>query len=273
MISTTSYSGSKIIRTETEFIVPMWILDDVGYFYPEIHNHITTKTKSGAHYPIAYIDKFIQLRKQIYWLCNWYNELIDADIPVIESITYCTKNDPKIMEQILEKNLTNEKNKFIRFCNASPKDIVNPIFNNLDKIDNIVNIFQTSNRTNYMFESDHPTHLVVRPVVQIDHEVRCVWHNYKLRAVSGPTYYVDDLVQKHIEHIINNFFQTYGPDIVFNSATIDIGIYADMVFIIEINSFGSDMLARISFFDWGADFMILHNSNKPIYRFKPEFEW
>lgn len=135
-----------------------------------------------------------------------------------------------------------------------------------------------------MFELDvvkHDTHLVLRPVVKIDHEVRCIWHNYKLRAVSGPTcrrraystYYVDEEIQQLIKHKINLFFKTYGADIMYNSAVIDIGIENDNIFIIEFNSFGSDMLARITEFDWEDDFMVLYNSREPVYRFHKEFEW
>lgn len=263
----TLYSDSKIIRTETKFIVPEWILDDVGYFYPEVYTQIIPG--SETRFPIEYISTFIQLRKQIYWLCNWYDELTEDDIPVIHSDLYCIQNDPQIMQLILESKLAGE-NKFIRFCNASPKDILDPIFKTADTV---VDVFQQSARTNYMFDGDHQTHLVIRPYIKIDHEVRCVWHKHQLRAVSGPSYYIGESIQTHIKNLIGIFFQKYGPDIIFNSAIIDIGICLDGVYVIEINSFGSDMLARIAYFDWEGDFMILYNSDECVYRFKPEFEW
>lgn len=271
MMITTSYLNSKINKNEITFTVPLWILDDVGYFYPEIYYKIISENNMVANFDIIYIDEFIQLRKQIYWLCNWYTELINANIPVIKSDIYCINNNPETMKQILKDNIIMGENKFIRFCNASPKDIVNPIFE--ADPNQIVNIFQTSNRTNYMFDSNHQTHVVIRPIVQIDHEVRCFWHNHKLRAISGPEYYINDIQQDRIKNMINNFFELHGEDIAFNSATLDIGIYNDSVFIIEINSFGSDMLAGAGHYNWTTDFMILYNADKPVYKFKSEFEW
>jgi hypothetical protein len=273
----TDYTHSKITIKQNEFVVPMWILDDVEYHYPEVSKNIVSKSKNGASFGIIYYDQFVQLRKQIYWLCHWYDELVNADIPVIDAELLCIHNDPVKMKDVLKNKLKTEK--FIRFCNASPKDIVEPIFSKdgVDGIiDDIIDVFKNSNRTNYMFELDvvkHDTHLVLRPVVKIDHEVRCIWHNYKLRAVSGPTYYVDEDIQQLIKHKINLFFKSYGADIMYNSAVIDIGIENDNIFIIEFNSFGSDMLARIAEFDWEDDFMVLYNSKEPVYRFHKEFEW
>lgn len=313
----TQYIDSKIGYDLDDFIVPEWILDDVGYFYPEVYQHIYQEKNKIVTFPMTYKDTFIQLRKQTYWLCNWYDELIKEGIPVIPSKIICIHNDTTIMKNILDKELTDEY-KFLRFCNASPKDIIEPIFNKNSP--DICNVFQTSHRTNYMFNTNlisniplvnntlnntlyipstdtssinsfstcaslHKTHLVIRPVVHIDHEVRCLWHKHKLRAVSGPLYYVNDVIQNDIKNAVDHFFQTYGSSIPYNSATIDLGINLSAnlnnnnlnnnykTFIVEINSFGSDMLAVSAHFNWKEDFMILYNAKTPVYRFKEEFEW
>ena len=269
----TLYSDSRISRYKSYFIVPIWILDDVGHFYPEIYDLVISKNLLTVKFDILYIEKFIQLRKQIYWLCNWYNELLKANIPVIKSKCFCINNDINVMKNILLEELT-DKYKFIRFCNASPKDIISPIFNMFDEPDDIINIFTSSHRTNYMFDNiQHLTHIVIRPVIKIDHEVRCVWHDYILRAVSGPSYYINEDDKLIIKLLVDKFFQQHGCNIVFNSAIIDIGITQDDVYIIEINSFGVDMLSIIGHFDWENDFMVLYNSDTPVYRFKQEFEW
>jgi len=272
-MSQTLYSNSRITITETNFIVPNWILNDVGYFYPEIYDFINDETEILATFDICYKEKFVQLRKQIYWLCNWYDELIESNIPIIKSEIFSI--DTKLennMEMILSKILVDKDLKFIRLCNASPKDVSVCIANCETDINSIINIFKTSHRTNYMLDGDH-AHLVVRPFVKIDYELRCFWHNHKLRAVSGPEYYVNDFDQERIKNMIENFFKKYGSEIVYNSVTIDIGICSDSVFIIEFNSFGPDMLAGAEHFNWNSDFMTIFNSNKVVYKFKNEFAW
>lgn len=272
-MSQTLYSNARITTTETNFIIPKWILNDVGYFYPEIYEWITDKTKNAATFNICYKEKFIQLRKQIYWLCNWYDELIQSEIPVIKSEIFCIDIQAENnMESILTKILFNEDLKFIRLCNASPKDIDICVANCKSDIKSIINLFKTSHRTNYMLDENH-IHLVVRPYIKIDYELRCFWHNHKLRAVSGPEYYVNDYDQENIKTMIENFFNKYGSEIVYNSVTIDIGICVDSVFIIEFNSFGPDMLAGAEHFNWKSDFMTLFNSSKVVYKFKNEFAW
>jgi hypothetical protein len=266
----TSYHYSKIIKYQNTFTVPLWIFDDVYYFYKDIN--IIKKEEHTVTLDINDYNEFIQLRKQIYWLCHWYPLLVQNNIPVISSTIKCINNDTKQMENILNDNLTDEPD-YIRFCNASPKDVINPIFDCYTHVGDIVNIFKQSPRTFYMFENNHQTHLILRPIVNITYEVRCFWHQKQLRAVSGPEYYINLKDQKEIELTINDFFKTYGPFISYNSATIDLGIHDGKAFIIELNSFGLDMLAGAHLFDWQQDFNILYNSPQPIYKFKGEFEW
>jgi hypothetical protein len=255
----TSYKYAKIIINDN-IIVPLWILDDVGYFYPDVYNHIIKEHDDYVIFNITFKDEFIQLRKQIYWLCQWHPTLFN--VPMIEASIYNINN----MNNVIEEHLTHH---FVRFCNASPKDICKPIFK---KGDDVLSVFKSSPRTNYMFDlPDH--HIILRPIVKIDHEVRCFWHNFKLRAVSGPGYYIDNDNQNNIKTLINDFFKNYKDEIVYHSATFDIGIEDDKAFIIEINSFGIDMLAGSGHFKWHEDFMILYNAKEPLYRFKGEFDW
>ena len=260
----TPYNNSKLITQMDTFIVPQWIFEDVIHFYPNIEEHIISETNENIIFNIDYKKEFIQLRKQIYWLCQWYDELINKNIPTIDSIimTYDEFNE-----------IDSDDEKFIRLCNASPKDIKLPIFNLLDKED-INKTLLTSNRTKYMFNNKyHKPHVVLRDIVNIDYEVRCFWHKYKLRAISGPINYVDVDTQHKIKQLVLQFFDDHGKKIIYNSVTIDIGICKDNVFIIEFNSFGIDMIASAEYFDWFEDFNILYNSIEPIFKFKNEFEF
>lgn len=256
----TLYNDRKVTLSKDNFIVPSWILDDVGNCYPEVYDYILSENDNDVIMDIKYYQEFVQLRKQIYWLCNWYQDLVDSKIPVIAA-------DLVPIDDIKLKNKS-----FLRFCNASPKDISDCIFDEHDSTNKIINVFKMSNRTNYMFDNNH-THMVIRPITKIGIEVRCVWHKYKLRAVSCPTYF-EESEQEHIKYIIINFFNIHGKNIVFNSAIFDLNIgYDDVATIIEINSFGVDMLAKIAYFDWEEDFSILYNATQPIFKFKSIFEW
>ncbi len=272
-MSLTQYSYSKITIKETEFIVPLWILNDVGYFYEECYTWITKENEINVTIDICHVKKFIQLRKQIYWLCNWYDELIESNIPVIKSEIFCIDNNlENNFESVLSKILVGDDLKFLRLCNASPKDVSSCVVNCNSNVDEIMNIFKTSHRTSYMLETEH-IHLVARPFVKIDYELRCFWHNNKLRAVSGPEYYVNDVNREIIKTIIKIFFEIHGNNISYNSATIDIGICDNEAFIIELNSFGPDMLAGAEHFNWKSDFMTLFNSQEPVFKFKDEYAW
>jgi hypothetical protein len=268
----TTYSSSTIAISSTEFVVPQWIMDDVEHFYPIISDWIKRETEFETTFDILYLNQFIQLRKQIYWQCNWNNELVDAKIPMIPSEVFCTNNNEQSMVSILYKQL-NSNPKFVRFCNASPKDATLPIFTKDDDVDDIMDIFKASHRTAHMLHDSHHTHLILKPAVEIDYEVRCFWHKYKLRAVGGPEFHVDDDKQQLIKKLVLRFFDEYGKKITYNSATIDLGIHSNKVFIIELNSFGSDMLAGAGHFKWTDDFMKLYNSNVPVFKFKDEFAW
>lgn len=259
----TLYQDGKIILNHDNFVVPLWILDDVGDCYPQVFDNMLSEDDVHAVFNISFYESFVQLRKQIYWLCNWYDGLIDANIPVIKA------DIVPIDKLVLYQKC------FLRCCNASPKDVSCCIFDQYDSIDNIIDVFKISKRTNYMFSdnnlSNH-THIVVRPIVTMHVEVRCVWHKYKLRAVSVP-YFLDVHEQEQMGNAIILFFNTYSKDITFNSAVFDLNIINNIVTIIEINSFGMDMLAKIAYFDWKEDFNILYNSTSPVFRFKQIYEW
>ena len=77
----TEYQYAQLIINENDFYVPTWILDDVGYFYPEIYNHIVKEKSKYVIYNNDYLKKFKQLRKQIYWMCHWYSQ----EIPMLEA--------------------------------------------------------------------------------------------------------------------------------------------------------------------------------------------
>lgn len=269
----TTYNDSKITINNEDFIVPDWIMDDVSYFYPEIYSQIKKTSKEYTYFSSEYYPHFCQLRKQIYWMCNWYTELIDENVPVIKSKIIPMKAAEGSLNTEISLE-TETSSIFVRLCNASPKDIINPIFHH-ESFEYILDILKESSRTGYMFDlklKDCP-HLVIREVASISYEMRCFWYKNKLRAVSGPLEYVNISTQNKLTTKVNKFFENYADCIFYNSATIDLGIVNNDVVIIEINSFGSDMLASGQLFTWSNDFTILYNSKTPVYRFKKEFEW
>ena len=209
----TSYNYRKIILNNNTFMVPMWILDDVGDHYQEVYTYIVSEHDDYVVMDAIWYEHFIQLRKQIYWVCHWYYDLVNAKIPVIPS------NIVSTYDLIHDLKLTHTS--FLRCCNASPKDISTCIFDEHDSIDKIMNILKSSNRTNYILDSHN--HIVIRPVVVIGIEVRCIWHKYKLRAVSCPTFLEQDQ-QENVKAIVVHFYNTYGKDIMINSAIFDLNI-------------------------------------------------
>ena len=76
VIMPTTYKLSTVTKVDKEFVVPTWILDDVEYFYPEVCDEIVREDDNIAVFNIKYFSTFVQLRKQVYWLCNWYKELV-----------------------------------------------------------------------------------------------------------------------------------------------------------------------------------------------------
>jgi hypothetical protein len=115
-----------------------------------------------------------------------------------------------------------------------------------------------------MFDHDHCC-LVLRPVVKIDYEFRCFWFK-QLRAVSCDCTYNEDL-----KKLVLDYFKLISDRINYHACTIDVGITDNHVFLIELNSFGPDMLATGGHFNWKED--LLFHAPNPIFRFKNEYAW
>ena len=247
-------------------MISKWLFDDI-----QITQHIKKENNKTVWLKNISLDTINDLRKQIYWGCSWYPELIEANIPIIKSKILPTDNDYNQLSVILDNHLSDQN--FLRFCNASPKDVCVPIFGKNNSIDEIINVFSQSARTHYMFHNmNHNTHLMIRDVTKINYEVRCFWHLNQLRAVSGPLFFVGT-TENRIKDQILQFFDQYGPDLPYTSMTIDLGISDDEVFIIEINSFGIDSQASAELFDWELDYDILYHSKTPIFKFYDRFQW
>ncbi len=255
-----------LIITKTEFAVniPKWIFDDIkeSIDIPIEHN------REFVTCDIKFYDYIIEKRKQIYWGCYWYPKLIEYNIPTPMSILQKVDTWTSV-NKILNDNI--EQYKFVRFCNASPKDYSIPIFDN--SVEASVAL-QNSNRTRWMINDKFPTCLFMRKFVEIENECRCYFHKGCLRAVAGPDNYLDECDQDIVKDSVLKFFDAHSDNIskIYNSVVIDLCVDNDP-FIVECNSFGMDMLSRDGIFDWKEDWSVLYNSEIPEFRFKDYFEW
>lgn len=197
--------------------------------------------------------------------CDWYPKLIAAAIPTIKSVLVPI-NSWEEFGTVLESN-RHLFPTFIRFCNASPKDVIEPIFT--DNTSSIIETFKSSARTFYMMDSPHGACVMFRELVDIDHEVRCFW-NGALRAVSGPLYYIDPQLRQLIESSVLDFFAIYEDKIPYKTCAIDLCINDGFPFIVEINSYDK---ASAELFDWDHDEQILLSSANPVFKYYPEFQF
>jgi hypothetical protein len=246
-------------------VVPDWIYDDIKNVidirecnFKKIGDHFKCNAK---YYPII-----TQRRKELYWACYWYPMFKKIGIPTIDSILETT-DSWKETQQKISQHLPNYP--FVRFCPGSPKDVANPVFNNER---DAISALKDSWRTGWLMDHDHPTHLFMRKYVNIEYECRCFYHKGKLRAVSGPSIYIDYCNREIIKSKILSFFNQWEDSIPYNSVTIDICV-DDNPFVIECNSFGMDMTAGSEHFDWQQDWHTLHCSEEPVFRFKRKFSW
>ena len=67
----TTLQNSKITCDQDRFYVPMWIMDDIESFYPDILNYVINENNINIQFSLFYYHTFMQLRKQMYWLCHW----------------------------------------------------------------------------------------------------------------------------------------------------------------------------------------------------------
>ncbi len=209
-------------------------------------------------------------RREMYFACQWYPKLVDANIPTIpsqllRSTFYDIREDLKTLWNHSDPLGTS---KFVRLCGGSPKDGHETcIFINSNRATDAI---MSSQRTLSLL-SEYHAHLMVRQVMTINQECRCFIHNHQLRAVSIYHFCpLDHEVRAELEYRILDFFDIYGFLLPYHSCVMELGLNDDQVFVIEFNSFGVDLFAGASLFDWDKDMVLLHHSETPIFRYPLE---
>lgn len=138
---------------------------------------------------------------------------------------------------------------FVRLGTMSPKDVINPpVFTTAQTA---YAALLASERTRHDLVGNH---LFLREVRTYAWEARCFWSRDALTAVCLP--YERDL---GLEQTIVDFFITYGEDIPYHSAVVDIGFNEATggIELIEFNSFGPDLNATAGRFNWQEDYYLL----------------
>ena len=242
----TNYSEIKI--TNDYCIVPYHIYEDSLCDDDDINKDMV-QCQYNFKYPRHLFSQLHQLRVKSYYACVRYPE-IKTTIPTAESILIPIESILKLKKD-LKKNILNYP--FVRLCNMSPKDIRLPLYNDWKEA---FNDLITSIRTNDFTDK----HLFMRKKKIYEWEARCFWSHGKLRAVSLPDLFIEDVTKE-----IKTFFKQYGKYIPYHSATVDIG-KTDCIELIEFNTFGPDMNATSGQFSWIEDIMILLFSQTPVFR-------
>jgi hypothetical protein len=201
--------------------------------------------------------------------CEWYPKLLKNNIPTINT---------KIVEikSWDEFDMTNKSNAelfpcFMRFCNASPKDCCNGIFEKPSK--KIIECFKSSSRTWFMLENEetHPCHIMYRDVIYIDYEFRCFWYKGFLTAVSGPSIYVDEDIQQSIIDSVTDFFDLHGANIPFDTVVFDMCYNDGFPFVIECNNFEA---SGLELFHPDEKHLIYNDDpDECVYKFKKLYEF
>lgn len=249
-------------------IIPDWCLEDTPVEISEI-------TPEGMK--IANLDPklYRKMRRQSYYACKWYPRLIANGVPTIPSlISKSNKYDIRSdLHDLFKQEIDSDsKLRFVRMCGSSPKDIRTPIYGNASQAaDDLLR----SERTLEVMYAGHYC-LMVRSVVNIDIECRCIVSRWKLRAVSVYSFLPAEKRKEYEEKIVE-FMDLYCEKIGYNSCVIELGISKDedspFPFVIEINSFGVDGFASAGRFDWDTEAHILYNAVEPEFRYPGEYEY
>lgn len=230
--------------------------------YPVLPIFCENNDKNIVKYHIDQLKNIQLERIRSYRACIWYPELINKNIPTAKSHLVKIYNHKQLKKEI-SKNI--QKYPFVRTCEKSPKDCILSDYDN-----NIINMLLSSQRTRNLFDNDYCLncsckHLLMRELRSFIWECRCFWSRDNLTAVSTP--YEFNFNEKNK---ITQFFNLYKYDLPYHSAVIDIGLVKNsgVLEIIEINTFGPDLLASSGNFSWIEDICILLFSKKTIFRSK-----
>ena len=234
--------------------------------------------QSTVVYGRSDLQRLQKIRRNSYHACRWYPEIHNV-IPTAPGVLVSLDESEETVAEQFQK-LSFGGKVFVRLCNMSPKDLGSCVF---QSIDDAYQALERSERTRDRFLS-RKGHLFLREPREYVWEARCFWSKGQLRAVSLPP----GFPETDREEILD-FFETYGPDIPYHSAVVDIGKTTlpangielsptratrielfperlERIELIEFNSFGPDLLATAGNFSWYEDCELLLNSKDVIFR-------
>lgn len=241
---------SEILIYGDKCFVPAHIYEDS--LVEDFYDKIISEENNYLLFPLDLRESIQKARIKSYSACIWYPE-IEKVVPTAQSKLFLLNSHENLLNNIKE-NI--HEYPFVRLCSKSPKDVKPvPIYNDATEAYNDI---IRSNRTHDFMGK----HLFMREEREYLWEARCFFSRDKLRAVSLPL---------HVDGIDNNiiidFFDKYGKFLPYHSVMVDIGETIDKnIEIIELNSFGPDMLATAGNFSWAEEFFDLLYSRDVIFR-------
>jgi hypothetical protein len=142
---------------------------------------------------------------------------------------------------------------------------------------NVVDLLRRSDRTNNSLRDNIVKGIMLRKYdesINPEREFRLFVCGYNLRAISQYKcyefieLYSDPDIRNKIYKLIIDWWPTICKLLVHSQCTIDIVFMPDWsIKIIELNSFGPELLAGSCLYNWLNDYDILYNSSKPDIRF------
>lgn len=211
------------------------------------------------------VKLFCQIKEEMYSMNEWYDAIKDFTIP---TKFIHNSDDNKIgMLNNLFKNLPVDLNTnfFAKLDTVSAKDIhKSGIYENEE---HLMNIFKKSPRI--LYDINHRIHvppsIIIRPIIQMDVELRCFVYNKILTAVSAGTDY--KLTDK-IRTKVNEFFNELLKKLPYPDAVVDVFITENSIKVIEINDFGGYTNTCAGQYNWRDDLYILYNKNCKKFDFR-----
>lgn len=279
-------------QTRHYMIVPEYMFDEyldgwrrklIRYSCPGPQDLYENEVMTDARY----YDELMRNRREYHFACHWFDKVSQA-IPTARGIVQEFSDIEELKEMI---QMYSEEFPFFRLCNASPKDVSDPLVMRSRNgiVTDAVAVLAQSERTGqqincvdalgeysqgvdiltgYMQRLNGSCndcicnghhHLFMRQLRNYEWEARCFWSRNKLTAISLPEEIseFDSTYEDDIQSILK-FFENYGEYIPYTSTTVDIGlaVFPDgtkRVELIEFNSFGPDMNATAGNFSWYED--------------------
>lgn len=239
------YCLSELIYKKHKIIIPEAVKDDIITDKHNIDVDIDTLGKKG-------LEDFKLIQKcRIESTADCH--LCDFKLPTIPSVCSEIIASWGDARMFIDKHIDDYP--FVKNCMFSPKDCGKTIF---EDGKSALEALKSSNRTR---ETTIGNHIVMKQKRSILNEFRCFYICDKLRAVITKT----EVDEKNQESILN-FFKKYKYDIPFHTCCIELAMSEFGLEVIEINSFGPDLICDPAPFEWSQDWLELYTTETVIFK-------